>query len=110
MTDQSTAQQSTKIGTEVFGVRVVSGSIPHAEPDAVILRQLYPGTPTDIGVIDSIGDGTGQTTIYPSHRRDWTERDRIHLAEFFAARYAERCTGTFATAPTALEPTDDRAA
>lgn len=110
----------TKIGTEVFGVRVVSGSVRHDEPGSIVLRQLYPGVPADIGVIDTIADGTGQTTIYPGHRRDWTDRDRLRLAEFFAARYAERFADRPACAVAAidgadlhadrLEPADDRAA
>jgi hypothetical protein len=81
---------STKIGTEVVGVRVVSGSVSDAEPGSVVLRQLYPGTPHDIGVIDSIEAGTGQVTIYPAHRREWTDRERLRLGEFFSVRYAER--------------------
>jgi hypothetical protein len=80
----------TKIGTEVFGVRVVSGAVHPDEPGSIVLRQLYPGQSADIGVIDSIENGTGQTTIYPGHRREWTDRDRLRLAEFFAARYTER--------------------
>lgn len=87
----------TKIGTEVIGVRVISGSVNEAEPGAVLLHQLYPGTPTTIGVVDSIADGTGQTTIYPTHRRQWTAVDRLRLAEFFAARYCERFATTNAT-------------
>jgi hypothetical protein len=92
----------TKIGTEVLGVRVVSGSVSEAEPGSVVLRQLYPGTPCDIGVVDSIEEGTGQTTIFPAHRRHWSDRDRLRLAEFFAARYIERFT-----APLHMEPAGD---
>jgi len=118
------APRLTKIGTEVLGVRVVSGAVSEAEPGSVILRQLYPGAPCDIGVVDSIEEGTGQTTIFPAHRRDWSDRDRLHLAEFFAARHTERCiadhkerhaahhldhadpTERF-TAPSRTEPADD---
>ncbi|MCD0444802.1 hypothetical protein LO763_14375 [Glycomyces sp. A-F 0318] len=84
----------TKIGTEVFGVRVVSGSVDRPEPGSVTLRQLYPGAPTDIGVIDTIEGGTGAVTIYPSHRREWTDRDRARLAEFFVRRYLDRARRT----------------
>ncbi|MFG3339139.1 hypothetical protein [Glycomyces sp. NPDC048151] len=105
MTDHSTTAPptpaQTKIGTEVIGVKVISGSVTEAEPGTVVLHQLYPGTPTTIGVVDSITDGTGQTTIYPAHRRDWTAVDRLRLAEFFATRYCERlATNATAAAPT----------
>jgi hypothetical protein len=88
----------TKIGTEVCGTRVISGYLRHDEPGTVVLRQLYPGAPADIGTLDSIEEGTGQLVIYPAHRREWTDRDRLRLAEFFADRYLERnrdrCTAT----------------
>ena len=126
-TDDTTLDATvTKIGTEVFGVRVISGAVHHDEPGSIVLRQLYPGQPADIGVIDTIADGTGQSTIYPGHRREWTDRDRLRLAEFFAARYTDRFTGGSAdprtaapasatsvestSMPLSLESADDRAA
>ncbi|HEY1094771.1 MAG TPA: hypothetical protein VGE61_08710 [Glycomyces sp.] len=99
------AAPSTKIGTEVIGVRVISGSVNAAEPGTVVLDQLYPGTPTTIGAVDSIAEGTGQVTIYPSHRREWTTRDRLRLAEFFAARHAERFSCPAAAVAPAVSPT-----
>jgi hypothetical protein len=80
----------TKIGTADFTGRVVSGLIPDAEPGSVVLRQLYPGEPVDIGVVDQIEPVTAQLTIYPDHRRAWTETDRGALAQFFADRHRDR--------------------
>lgn len=87
------ADPITKIGTEVVGVRAVSGYIRRAEPGAIVLRQLYPGKPVNIGVIDSIGTDAGEVTIYPAHHREWTDRDRAALAAFFIPRYRERADG-----------------
>ncbi len=83
----------TKIGTEVVGVRAVSGFIRAAEPGAIVLRQLYPGKPANIGVIDTIGADSAEVTIYPDHRREWTENDKTALAAFFIPRYLERSHG-----------------
>ncbi|MCD0443559.1 hypothetical protein LO763_07945 [Glycomyces sp. A-F 0318] len=80
----------TKIGTEVVGVRAISGYLHAAEPGTIILRQLYPGRPANIGVIAS---ATGQVTIHPSHHGEWTEHDRAALAAFFLPRYLERGHG-----------------
>jgi hypothetical protein len=96
---QARIATGTKIGTEVFGVRVISGAVDRAEPGSIVLRQLYPGQPTDIGVIDSIAEGTGELTLYPAHRREWTDRDRAALAAFFAACYTDRYLACLNTAP-----------
>ena len=85
MSIDTTGETITKIGTEVIGVRAISGYLHAAVPGSIILRQLYPGRPVDIGVID-----TGQVTIHPAHRRDWTEHDCAALAAFFIPRYLER--------------------
>lgn len=79
-----------KIGTADFTGRVVSGLIPEAEPGSVVLRQLYPGEPVDIGVVDHIEPVTAQLTIYPDHRKAWSDADRIALSLFFADRYRDR--------------------
>ncbi|MCD0444387.1 hypothetical protein LO763_12215 [Glycomyces sp. A-F 0318] len=83
----------TKIGTEVYGVRAVSGYIRSTAPDTVVLRQLYPGKPTDIGVIEAIASGTGEVTIHSAHCDAWTDHDRAALAAFFVPRYLERSDG-----------------
>jgi hypothetical protein len=110
---------ATKIGTEVFGVRVVSGSVRSDETGSIVLRQLYPGRPADIGVIDSIENGTGEVTVYPGHRREWTERDRSALAAFFVACYTDRYLDCLSSTASSASPsstslpsevTDDRAA
>lgn len=79
-----------KIGTADFTGRVVSGLVPDAEPGSVVLRQLFPGEPVDIGVVDHIDALTAQLTIYPGHRKAWSDGDRIALALFFADRYRDR--------------------
>ncbi|NUS45320.1 MAG: hypothetical protein HOQ24_16720 [Mycobacteriaceae bacterium] len=81
---------SIKIGTADFTGRVVSGVILEGEPGSVVLRQLFPGEPADIGVIDQIEAVSAQLTIHPGHRRAWTETDRSALAQFFADRYRDR--------------------
>jgi hypothetical protein len=87
--DSSTALGYTKIGTGDFTGRVVSGLIPNAEPGSLVLRRLYPGPPTDIGVIDHIDPATAELTIYPAQRHHWSETDRIALRSFFTARYRD---------------------
>ncbi|MFG3341807.1 hypothetical protein [Glycomyces sp. NPDC048151] len=79
-----------KIGTADFTGRVVSGLVPEGEPGSVVLRQLYPGDPVDIGVIDQIEPVTAQITIYPGHRKVWSDADRTALTFFFANRYRDR--------------------
>jgi hypothetical protein len=80
----------TKIGCADFTGRVVSGIVPEGEPGSVILRQLYPGEPVDIGIVDQIEPVAAQLTIYPTHRKAWTETDRVALRQFFADRYRDR--------------------
>jgi hypothetical protein len=80
----------TKIGCADFTGRVVSGLVPEGEPGSVILRQLYPGEPVDIGIIDQIEPVAAQLTIYPKHRNAWTGTDRTALTQFFADRYRDR--------------------
>lgn len=80
----------TKIGTVDLTGRVVGGYVRNAEPSRIVLRLLYPGEPTDIGVIDQIGPTGGQVTVHPPYHREWTENDRHALAGFFVARYHER--------------------
>lgn len=79
----------TKIGTADFAGRVVSGLIPDGEPGSVVLRQLYPGEPVDIGVVDQIEPVSAQLTIYPDHRKAWSDADRTALTLFFADRYRD---------------------
>jgi hypothetical protein len=83
----------TKIGTEVVGVRAVSGFIHHEQPDTIVLRRLYPGEPANIGVVDAIGAGRGRVAIYPEHQGEWSHHDRAALAAFFIPRYLERSHG-----------------
>jgi len=80
----------TKIGCADFTGRVVSGLVPGGEPGSVVLRQLYPGEPVDIGIIDQIEPVGAQLTIYPKYRKAWTESDRTALTQFFADRYRDR--------------------
>lgn len=80
----------TKIGTIELTGRVMGGYVRNAEPALIVLRRLYPGEPTDIGVIDRIGLTGGQVPIHPAHSREWTEDDRHALAGFFVARYHDR--------------------
>jgi hypothetical protein len=87
MTTNTNTDPITKIGTEAIGVRAISGYLHAAAPGSIILRQLYPGRPANIGVI---AGATGQVTIHPPHRREWNEHDRAALAAFFIPRYLER--------------------
>ena len=80
----------TKIGTSDFTGRVVSGLVPQGEPGSVVLRQLYPQPPVDFGVIDQIEPASAELTIYPDHRRAWSDADRSALLCFFAARFRDR--------------------
>jgi hypothetical protein len=84
----------TKIGTEVFGLRVVSGYLHAADPGQILLRQLYPGKPANIGRIEMIGStaspGTGRLTINADRAAEWSEHERIALAAFFLTRYTDR--------------------
>ncbi|GAB3993186.1 hypothetical protein GCM10029992_04210 [Glycomyces albus] len=80
----------TKLGTADFRDRVITGYIRRAEPSAIVLRQLFPGDPVDIGVIDQIEATTSQVTIYPAHCRAWTATDRAALAGFFVHRWHDR--------------------
>ncbi|WP_199039762.1 hypothetical protein [Glycomyces salinus] len=89
----------TKLGTADFRDRVITGYVHHAESDSIILRQLFPGSPVDIGVIDQIEATTGQVTIYPAHRRAWTATDRAALAGFFVHRWHDRRRAFGAPAP-----------
>jgi hypothetical protein len=82
-------EPAAKIGTGDFTGRVVSGLVPHAEPGSIVLRQLYPHPPVDIGVIDRIEATAAELTIFPSHRRAWSEADRSALAAFFTTRYRD---------------------
>ncbi|MCC3762476.1 hypothetical protein K3N28_05260 [Glycomyces sp. TRM65418] len=82
-------QPAAKIGTGDFTGRVVSGRIPHAEPDSVVLRRLYPQPPVDIGVIDRIEAGSARLAIHPPHRSAWSDADRAALESFFTARYRD---------------------
>lgn len=83
-------QVITKLGAADFRDRVISGYCRRAEPTTIVLRQLFPGDPADIGVIDEIEAVTGQVTIYPKHRRAWTATDRAALAGFFVHRWHDR--------------------
>ena len=80
----------TKLGTADFRDRVITGYCRYAEPSTIVLRQLFPGDPKDIGVIDEIEATTGQVTICPAHRRAWTATDRAALAGFFVHRWHDR--------------------
>jgi hypothetical protein len=83
----------TKLGTEVVGVRAVSGFIRHDQPDQLILRQLYPGKPANIGGIDLTGADQGRVTIHPDCQGEWSDHDRAALAAFFMPRFRERLDG-----------------
>ncbi|WP_205324069.1 hypothetical protein [Glycomyces sp. YM15] len=80
----------TKIGTEVFGLRVISGYLHASEPGQILLRQLYPGEPADIGRIEMIGTGTGRLTVDSDRTAEWNDHERTALAAFFLTRYADR--------------------
>jgi hypothetical protein len=80
----------TKIGTEVFGLRVITGYLHAADPGQILLRQLYPDRPTNIGRIEAIGSGTGRLVINPDRETEWTDSDRALLAAFFLTRYTDR--------------------
>lgn len=98
----------TKIGTEVFGLRVVSGYLHTADPGQILLRQLYPGKPANIGRIESIGSGTGRLAINPDRATEWTDHDRTALAAFFLTRYTDRIINRPGSAPNSLEANDVR--
>lgn len=107
----------TKIGTEVFGLRVITGYLHAVDPGQIMLRQLYPGKPATIGRIESIGSDTGQLKINKDRAPEWTDTDRHVLVSFFLGRYTERIIdrtindpATTALASEPLGANDDRSA
>ncbi|WP_112133910.1 hypothetical protein [Glycomyces dulcitolivorans] len=80
---------ATKIGTAEFGGRVISGFIPQGESGSVMLRQLYPQPPVDIGVIDQIEGSDPQLTLSQTHCKGWSDACREALKVFFADRFRE---------------------
>lgn len=94
----------TKLGTADFRDRVITGYYRHAEPDTIVLHQIFPGDPKDIGVIDEIEAASGQVTIYPRFRHAWTDTDRTALAGFFVHRWHDRRRAHGTPAPLPSSP------
>ena len=93
-TTNPAASPITKIGTEVFGLRVISGYLHATDPDRIFLRQLYPGKPANIGhlatTLAAAEPDAAQLTINANRAAEWTDRDRTALASFVLTRYTDR--------------------